>query len=99
MRFLYLFPREHLFDKDLERLILELGQRMLDQLIPQSPLVLFVSTPQAASLKPDPLSHKRAQIWLRSSRLQLASTQGRQIDNPPISRGSVEVLRKRVRPD
>lgn len=88
MRLLDVLELEDLLDRDLERAVLELRQRMVNQLIPQLALVVLVPAAQTATLEPNPLLDKVAQI--RSSRRN-RTTQRRQIHDPAVSRRRLQI--------
>ena len=84
----HLLPPKNPLNRHIERPVLELGQRMLHQLIPQPPLIPLIPTPQTAPLKPQPLPQKYTQIHLL---LQHRPSQKSQIHNPPIPRCRIQV--------
>lgn len=94
MRILNLLPREDLLNENLERSILELGQRVLDQLIPQLALVLLIATAQPTALESRPLAKEQGHIRLLELGLQLGSRKRSQVDNNAILRNSPQVRRE-----
>lgn len=78
-----------LLDEDLERAIDEFGQRMLDQLIPQSPLVRLVAAPQATALVPKSFAEEAADV---DGLLDHIPPHESQADEVTVERGGLEVL-------
>lgn len=88
MRFHNLLKRKNLLHKHLKRPIAKLRQRMLNQRIPQFPLILHIPTAQRTSLYPHPLKQQRRNIH---SIRQLASTHEPQEHDASIPRRNVQV--------
>jgi hypothetical protein len=91
-----LLKRKHLLDKHLERPIAKLGQRMLNQRIPQLPLILHIPTPQGTPLNPKPLIQQRPNIH---SIRQLTTPHKTQKHHASIPRRNVQVTLEIRRPD
>ena len=87
---------EDLLHNDLETPIHEPWQGMINQLIPQSPLVILISSPQRASLNPDPFPQDAADVRVT---LDHNSAQIPQQDNTRISARSIQILVKIRRAD
>lgn len=78
-----------LLDKDLERAIDELGQRMFDQLIAQSPLVILVAAPQTTTLVAESFPEEAADV---DGLLDHIPTHKAQTDDVTVDRGGLEIL-------
>lgn len=91
VRFHNLFPVKDFLNVDFEAAVLELWQRMLDQLIPQLALVVLVSASEGAALEMDSLPDKGADVL---TTLELSTTHDSKVDDAAIHGGSAKVLVK-----
>jgi hypothetical protein len=83
-----LLKGKHLLNKHLKRPITKLGQRVLNQRIPQLALILHIPTPQGTTLNPDPLKQQRRNV---DSIRQLTTSHKTQQHNASVPRRNVQV--------
>lgn len=96
MRRNHILKLEHLLNKDLELPTPQLLQRILNNHIPQLPLIPLITTPQRTPFIPHPLPQEIRNIH---GPLNLNTPQKRQIHNPPIQRRSLQIILEIPSPD
>lgn len=87
---------KHLLNKDLKLPTPQLLQRILNNRIPQLPLIPLIPTPQRTPLIPHSLPQEIRNIH---PSLNLNTPQKRQVHNPPIQRRRLQVILEIPSPD